>query len=227
MSQRRVPLAIVGIGCRMPGGVETPDQLWQMISAGKDGICEVPRDRWDWRRYFSDDHDAPGKIYVRNGGFLQHDIKQFDAEFFGISPREAMSLDPQQRLLLETSWEAIDDAGLSLERLAGSRTGVYIGALTLDNMLTQMSTQNCQNIGPHSAASSTMTMLSNRLSYFLDVHGPSLSVDTACSSSLVAFHLACQAVWNDECEMALVGAVNVMFRPEIHGGDVQGPVPCA
>ena len=214
MSQRRVPLAIVGIGCRMPGGVETPDQLWQMISAGKDGICEVPRDRWDWRRYFSDDHDAPGKIYVRNGGFLQHDIKQFDAEFFGISPREAMSLDPQQRLLLETSWEAIDDAGLSLERLAGSRTGVYIGALTLDNMLTQMSTQNCQNIGPHSAASSTMTMLSNRLSYFLDVHGPSLSVDTACSSSLVAFHLACQAVWNDECEMALVGAVNVMFRPE-------------
>ena len=103
MSQRRVPLAIVGIGCRMPGGVETPDQLWQMISAGKDGICEVPRDRWDWRRYFSDDPDAPGKIYVRNGGFLQHDIKQFDAEFFGISPREAMSLDPQQRLLLETS----------------------------------------------------------------------------------------------------------------------------
>ena len=116
MSQRRVPLAIVGIGCRMPGGVETPDQLWQMISAGKDGIREVPRDRWDWRRYFSEDHEAPGKIYVRNGGFLEQDIKQFDAEFFGISPREAKSLDPQQRLLLETSWEALDDAGLSLER---------------------------------------------------------------------------------------------------------------
>jgi acyl transferase domain-containing protein/NADP-dependent 3-hydroxy acid dehydrogenase YdfG/acyl carrier protein len=214
MSQKRVPLAIVGIGCRMPGGISTPDELWQMISAGNDGICEVPRDRWDWRRYYSDNLDAPGKIYVRNGGFLQHDIKQFDAEFFGISPREARALDPQQRLLLETSFEAIDDAGLSLQRLSGSRTGVYIGALTLDNMLTQMSTQNCQNIGQHSAASSTMTMLSNRLSYFLDVHGPSLSIDTACSSSLVAFHLACQAIWNDECEMALVGAVNVMFRPE-------------
>ena len=214
MPEIRVPLAIVGIGCRMPGGITTPDQLWQMISAGKDGYCEVPRDRWDWRRYFSDDPDVPGKIYVRNGGFLQQDIKEFDAEFFGISPREARSLDPQQRLLLETSWEAIDDAGLSLERLAGSRTGVYIGALTLDNMLTQMSTANCQNIGANSAASSTMTMLSNRLSYFLDLHGPSLSIDTACSSSLVAFHLASQALWNGECETALVGAVNVMFRPE-------------
>ena len=117
-------------------------------------------------------------------------------------------------MLLETAWEAIDDAGLSLDRLAGSRTGVYIGALTLDNMLTQMSTTNRDNIGPHCAASSTMTMLSNRLSYILDLHGPSFSVDTACSSSLVAFHLACQAVWNDECDAALVGAVNVIFRPE-------------
>src|SRR5688572_26572843 len=169
MPEKRVPLAIVGIGCRMPGGINTPDELWKMIGPGMDGICEVPDDRWDWRRYFSEDPEAPGKIYVRHGGFLQQDLKKFDAEFFGISPREAMSLDPQQRLLLETSWEAIDDAGLNLDRLAGSRTGVYIGALTLDNMLTQMSAQNCQNIGPHSAASSTMTMLSNRLSYFLDL----------------------------------------------------------
>lgn len=214
MSQKRLPLAIVGIGCRMPGGIRTPDQLWQLISAGKDAVCEVPRDRWDWRRYYSEDRDAPGKIYVRKGAFLEDDIQQFDAEFFGISPREANSLDPQQRLLLETSWEAIDDAGLSLDRIAGSSTGVYIGGLTLDNMLTQMSSESAENIGPHSAASSTMTMLSNRLSYFLDLHGPSISLDTACSSSLVAFHLACQALWNDECEMALVGAVNVMFRPE-------------
>jgi acyl transferase domain-containing protein/acyl carrier protein len=214
MSEKRSPLAIVGIGCRMPGGVTTPDELWQMISAGKDGICEVPADRWDWRRYFSEDPDAPGKIYVRNGGFLQQDIKQFDAEFFGISPREARSLDPQQRLLLETTCEAIDDAGLTLDRLAGSRTGVYVGALTLDNMLTQMSTRNRENIGPHCAASSTMTMLSNRLSYFLDLHGPSFSLDTACSSSLVAFHLACQGLWNNECDTALVGGVNVIFRPE-------------
>jgi acyl transferase domain-containing protein/NADPH:quinone reductase-like Zn-dependent oxidoreductase len=214
MAHKRVPLAIVGIGCRMPGGVTNPDQLWQLISAGKDGYCEVPHDRWDWRRYFSDDENVPGKIYVRQGAFLQQDIKKFDAEFFGISPREARSLDPQQRLLLEATWEAIDDAGLSLDRLAGSRTGVYIGALTLDNMLTQMSAQNCANIGANSAASSTMTMLSNRLSYFLDVHGPSLSIDTACSSSLVAFHLACQSIWNGESEMALVGGVNVMFRPE-------------
>ena len=214
MAHKRVPLAIVGIGCRMPGGVTNPDQLWDLISAGKDGYCEVPHDRWDWRRYFSDDENVPGKIYVRRGAFLQQDIKEFDAEFFGISPREARSLDPQQRLLLEATWEAIDDAGLSLDRLAGSRTGVYIGALTLDNMLTQMSAQNCHNIGANSAASSTMTMLSNRLSYFLDLHGPSLSIDTACSSSLVAFHLACQSIWSNESDMALVGGVNVMFRPE-------------
>lgn len=215
MSQKRLPLAIVGIGCRMPGGIRTPDQLWQLISAGKDGVREVPADRWDWRRYYSEDREAPGKTYVRNGAFMDEDIKQFDAEFFGISPREAKSLDPQQRLLLETSWEAIDDAGMNLEGVAGSRTGVYVGGFTLDNMLTQMSSGNADNIGQHAAASSTMTMLSNRLSYFLDLHGPSLSIDTACSSSLVAFHVACQALWNDECEMALVGAVNVMFRPEM------------
>ena len=214
MSNQRNPLAIVGIGCRMPGGISTPDQLWEMISAGKDGIREVPRDRWDWRSYYSEDLEAPGKIYVRSAGFLQQDIRQFDAEFFGISPIEAMSLDPQQRLLLETSWEAIEDAGLSLDRLSGSRTGVYIGGFTLDNMLTQMSNQNRQNIGANSAASSTMTMLSNRLSYFLDLRGPSISIDTACSSSLVALHLASQALWNNECDAALVGAVNVIFRPE-------------
>lgn len=199
----------------MPGGIRTPDQLWQLISAGKDGVCEVPADRWDWRRYYSEDREAPGKIYVRKGAFMDEDIRQFDAEFFGISPREAKSLDPQQRLLLETSWEALDDAGLNLEGVAGSRTGVYVGGFTLDNMLTQMSSGNADHIGQHSAASSTMTMLSNRVSYFLDLHGPSLSLDTACSSSLVAFHVACQALWNDECEMALVGAVNVMFRPEM------------
>ena len=198
----------------MPGGVRTPDDLWQMISTGRDGICEVPHDRWDWRRYYSQDVDAPAKIYVRNGGFLQEDIKKFDAGFFGISPREAMSLDPQQRLLLETTWEAVEDAGVRLDGLAGTRTGVYVGALTLDNMLTQMSPQNCRNISAHTAASSTMTMLSNRLSYFLDLHGPSFTVDTACSSSLVAFHLACQGLWNGETDMALVGAVNVMFHPE-------------
>jgi acyl transferase domain-containing protein len=199
----------------MPGGVRTPDQLWQLISAGKDAVREVPADRWDWRRYYSEDREAPGKIYVREGAFLNEDIAQFDAAFFGISPREAKSLDPQQRLLLETAWEALDDAGLNLENVAGSRTGVYVGGFTLDNMLTQMSSGSADNIGQHSAASSTMTMLSNRLSYFLDVHGPSISLDTACSSSLVAFHLACQSLWNDECEMALVGAVNVMFRPEM------------
>jgi acyl transferase domain-containing protein/acyl carrier protein len=194
--------------------VSNPDQFWQMLSEGRDGIRQVPRERWDWRRYYSEDPEAPGKIYVRHGGFLTHDIESFDAGFFGISPREAMTMDPQQRLLLETSWEAIEDAGVPVERLAGSRTGVYIGAFTLDNMLTQMAPGNRRAIGSHTAVSSTMTILSNRLSYAFDLRGPSLSVDTACSSSIVAFHLACQAMWNGECDMALVGGVNVIFRPE-------------
>jgi acyl transferase domain-containing protein len=182
----------------MPGGIRTPDELWQLISAGKDGI--------------------------REGGSLDEDITQFDAEFFGISPRDAESLEPQQRVLLETCWEALDDAGLSLERVAGTRTGVYIGGVALDTTLTPTSRENAENIEPHSAASSTMTMVSNWLSYFLVLHGPSISLDTAGSSSLVAFHLGCQAVWNDECDTALVGAVNVIVRAAGYGGSADAGV---
>ncbi len=207
-------LAIVGIGCRLPGGVTGPESLWKLINDGQDAIVDVPADRWNSDKFYHPDPDVPGKTYIRQGGFLTDDIETFDAQFFGISPREANGLDPQQRLLLETSWEAIDDAGITSSRLAGSPTGVFIGGFCFDSKLAQLSGSQRTEISAHTSTNVSMTMLSNRLSYVYDLHGPSISVDTACSSSLVATHYACQSIWNNECDMALAGGVNVMTRPE-------------
>jgi acyl transferase domain-containing protein/acyl carrier protein len=205
---------VIGIGCRFPGGAHDPTAFWNLLVNGRDAIVDVPPDRWDICRFYDQNSEKAGKMYVRAGGFLHERIDQFDALFFGISPREALCLDPQQRLLLEVAWEALEDAGIAPERLAGSETGVFIGAFTLDNQLTQMGSVNRKLIGPHSAVSSTMTILSNRLSYVFDFRGPSISIDTACSSSLVALHYACQSLWHGECTLALSGGVNVIFRPE-------------
>ncbi|WP_063772326.1 type I polyketide synthase [Skermanella aerolata] len=207
-------IAIVGIGCRLPGGVTCPDSFWTMLVEGRDGIVEVPEDRWNIDTFFDRRKSAPGKMYVRAGGFLQQKIDEFDAQFFGMSPREAAYLDPQQRLLLEVTWEALEDARLIPAAMAGSDTGVYIGGFMLDNMLTQFGTLNRDQIGSHSAVSSTLSILSNRLSYVFDFRGPSITMDTACSSSLVAVHQACRALARGECGIALAGGVNVMYRPE-------------
>ncbi|SFW32663.1 type I polyketide synthase [Nitrosovibrio sp. Nv17] len=208
------PIALVGIGCRFPGGAHDPGTFWDLLVSGNDAIVDVPAERWSLQRFYDADAARPGKMYVRQGGFLQQRIDAFDALFFGIAPREAACIDPQQRLLLETSWEALEDAGIPHESLAGSNTGVFIGAFTLDHKLTQMGKMNRDLIGAHTAIGSTMTILSNRISYTLDLRGPSVSLDTACSSSLVALHLACQAIWHGECDLALAGGVNVMLRPE-------------
>lgn len=208
------PIAIIGIGCRFPGGAQSPERFWELLKTGRDAIVDIPPDRWNVRRFYDPDASKPGKMYVRQGGFLQQRVDEFDAMFFGIAPREAECIDPQQRLLLETSWEALEDAGIPPETLAGSNTGVFIGAFTLDHKLTQMGKMNRHVIGTHTAIGSTMTILSNRISYVLDLRGPSMSVDTACSSSLVTSHLACQAIWRGECDVAMTGGVNVMMRPE-------------
>lgn len=208
------PIAIVGIGCRFPGDVNDPESFWQLISQGKDAIVDIPEDRWDIKRFYDPDTNKPGKMYVQSGGFLKQDLNKFDALFFGITPREADCLDPQQRVLMEVAWEALEDAGLTTKKLSGSNTGVYIGAFTLDNKLTQMSGVNREKIGPHTAVGSTMTILSNRISYYYDLRGPSISVDTACSSSLVAFHYACEAIQQGDCDMAMAGGVNIIHRPE-------------
>ncbi len=208
------PLAIIGIGCRYAGGANDPESFWKLLLSGVDAVSEIPSDRWNLKRFYDPDPAKPGKIYTREGGFLKQRIDEFDALFFGIAPREAECMDPQQRLLLETSWEALEDAGIPVESIAGTNTGVFIGAFTLDHKLTQMGSTNRNFITTHTAIGSTMTILSNRISYMLDLHGPSMSLDTACSSSLVATHLGCQAIWRGECDMALVGGVNIMSRPE-------------
>lgn len=207
-------LAIIGVGCRFPGGVHNAASYWDLLASGRDGVIEVPDDRWNVDSFYDPRPDAPGKMYVRAGGFLTQRIDAFDAAFFGMSPREAAYLDPQQRLLMEVAWEALEDAGIAPENLAGSDTGVYVGGFMVDNMLTQFSPLNRDQIGPHSAVSSTLTILSNRLSYLFDLRGPSVTMDTACSSSLVAMHQACQSLWRGESCLALVGGVNVMHRPE-------------
>ena len=208
-------VAIIGMGCRFPGGVHDPDDLWTLLSTGGDAIVDVPADRWSTDRFFSADPNVPGKTYVRRAGFLSNPIDRFDPLFFGISPREAEHMDPQQRLLLEVGWETIEEAGLIPGELAGSRTGVFVGGFALDAMSILMSPFARNHIDSHhSATAASMTMLAARLSYIFDFRGPSVTMDTACSSSLVALHYACRALINDECDMAMAGGVNIMLSAE-------------
>ena len=207
---RREPIAIVGMGCRYPGGVTDPESFWRLLEDGKDAVGEIPSDRWDVDGLFDPDPNAAGKMMTRSGGFLR-DIDRFDPTFFGISPREAMSLDPQQRLLLETSWEALEDAGIVPEQLVGSATGVFVGLMYQEYGLRVGVDKLDGYIGSGSAPS----VASGRISYALGLQGPCMTVDTACSSSLVSTHLACQALRNGECSVALAGGVALMLTPNI------------
>ncbi len=218
----RDPIAIVGIGCRFPGGANTPAAFWDLLCAGVDATRELPADRWEVRKFYDPADSKLGKMNTFRGGFLDR-IDEFDAHFFGIAPREAVWLDPQQRLLLATAWEAMEDAGVVPARLAGSDTGVFVGGFTLDYQLLQnYGVYSRYELQSHSATGMMMTMLANRLSYTFDLRGPSLTVDTACSGSLVAVHLAAQAIWNRECSMALAGGVNVMIAPNMTIAESKG-----
>jgi acyl transferase domain-containing protein/NADPH:quinone reductase-like Zn-dependent oxidoreductase/acyl carrier protein len=203
------------MGCRFPGGADSPQRLWELLIHAGDAIVDVPADRWSTERFYSDDPNVPGKTYVRRGGFLRDPIDRFDPLFFGISPREAQHMDPQQRLLLEVGWESMEDAGLIPADLAGSRTGVYVGGFALDAMTILMSPYGRTLLDTHHAATAaSMTMLAARVSYVFDFRGPSVTMDTACSSSLVALHYACRGLIEKECDMALAGGVNVMLSAE-------------
>lgn len=216
------PIAIVGMACRFPKGLESLEALWQALKSRFSAIDTVPISRWSVDRYYSSNPIAKGKSYIQRGGFLTHDVSKFDAAFFGISPRDAENMDPQQRLLLEVVWEAFENSGLLLPSFAGRKVGVYVGGFMLDHMITQMSAANRSAINQNTAAGMMMTMLSNRISHTFDFRGPSLSIDTACSSSLVAFHYACQDLWAGHSEMAVVGGSNVMLRPEYPMGMCKG-----
>ncbi len=200
-------IAIIGMACKLPGGIEDADQLWQFLCEGGDAIGECDSPRWDWPAGIDPEGEHPG---IDQGGFID-DIASFDAGFFRISPREALLMDPQQRLMLELSWACLEDAGYPPSTLAGSRTGVYIGASGTDYQL--LANERLSHVDAHAGLATSMAILPNRLSYFYDFTGPSVQVDTACSSSLVAVHKAIEALRIGRCQQALVGGVHLMCHP--------------
>lgn len=210
---QREPIAIIGMGCRFPGGADSPEAFWQLLEQGIDAVGPVPSDRWDVEAYYDADPDAPGKIYTREGGYLSQ-IDTFDAPFFGISAREATSLDPQQRLLLEISWEALEHANQASERVFNSTTGVFVGVCSNDYNKLLWEIGGAAGIDAFCATGNALSVAAGRLSYALGLKGPSMVVDTACSSSLVALHLACQHLRSRECDLALAGGVNLLLTPD-------------
>ena len=204
------PVAVIGMACRLPGGIDSPERLWEALLRGDDLITEIPPDRWDADEYYDPEPGVPGRSVSKWGAFVD-DVAGFDSEFFGISEREATAIDPQHRLLLETSWEAVEHAGLSPTELAGSRTGVYVGLTHGDYILAAADAHALE--GPYGFLGNNFSMASGRIAYSMDLHAPAITVDTACSSGLVTVHMACRSLHEGESDLALAGGATVTLDP--------------
>jgi phthiocerol/phenolphthiocerol synthesis type-I polyketide synthase C len=208
------PIAVVGMGCRLPGGIDSPEQFWELLRDGRSGIVRVPEERWDADALFTEDHTVPGTICNREGGFLSTwQPPEFDAEFFAIPPREAAAMDPQQRLFLEVAWEALEDAGIPPHTIRGTQTSVFVGVTAYDYMLSMSAAMRPDELDAYVLTGNSANFAAGRTAYLLGARGPAIVLDTACSSSLVTIHLACQSLRSRESDTALVGGTNLLLSP--------------
>jgi len=212
---RVTPVAVIGMACRLPGGIDSPEQLWEALIQGEDLVTEIPADRWDVDDHYDPEPGVPGRSPCKWGAFLD-DVAGFDSDFFGISEREATAMDPQHRLLLETSWEAMEHAGFIPEALAGSLTGVFVGLTVNDYQLLAADTDAME--GPYGVTGANFSIASGRIAYALGVHGPAMTIDTACSSGLLAIHMACRSLNDGESDLVLAGGANVVMDPRRYAG---------
>lgn len=227
MSDNKV--AIVGMSCRLPGGANDVDKLWEVLISGKDGIVDIPEVRWNLEKFYDEDEEAPGKMYVKKAGFLDVPIDEFDAGLFNISPKEAMAMDPQQRLLLELTWEAFENGSMDITKYNGSDTGVYLGISCNEYTMSNLYSHDLSNIDAYSLTGTAFSVACGRVSYTFGFEGPCFSVDTACSSGLTALHLACNAIKEGDTSLAVVAGVNLILSPvncvgfsKLHATSVDG-----
>lgn len=220
-------IAIIGYNCRFPEGANNSEEFWNLLSKGYDAVTEIKSDRFNINEYYSDEKGIEGKTYTKYASFLNTDIKEFDYEHFDMTPKEAISVDPQQRLLLEVSWEAIENAGLDVEKLKGSKTGVFVGIDSMDYAKLELLSEDVAEITPYSLMGVSHHSAAGRMSYFYDFKGPAVSYDTACSSSIVALNSAVESLKNGQCDLAIVGGVNLLINPETFIGlsQLQGLSP--
>jgi acyl transferase domain-containing protein len=206
------PIAIIGLGCRFPGGANSPSKLWELLTAERSTWSQVPASRWNEEAFFHPDPDFQGMHNHRGGHFLDQDIAAFDGSFFGVAPSECEAIDPQQRVVLEVSYEALENAGIKMADVEGSAAAVFVATFSADYNAIQQ--KDINNVPKYHATGVGSAIAANRISYLLDLRGPSVTIDTGCSGSLVAVHQACQSLRTGECEMAIAGGVNLMLNPD-------------